>query len=142
MTLNDLMTVPYRDHGRDKDGLDCWGFVRLVRHYHYGLPLLKSFGTVDPDDKANMTNAYHQLLGGYVEVKPTDGAIACHLIGDTLVHVGVVVNENGLKVAQTGRKAGRPWLSRLSDFERMSLKTRYYIEHEYVSGLPKQAGSK
>jgi len=141
MTLNDLMNVPYLDCGPDENGADCWGWLRLVRHHHHGLPLLKSFGTVDPDDKVGMTNAYHQLLDNYVETKPMDGAIACHLIGDTLVHVGVVVNEGGLKVAQTGRKAGRPWLSRLSDFERMSLITRYYIEHEYVSGLPQQARS-
>ena len=141
MTLNELMAVPYLDHGRDEHGLDCWGFVRLVRHLHHGFPLLDSFGTVDPDDKAGMTDAYHQLVGGYVETAPIDGAIACHLIENTLVHVGVVVNENGLKVAQTGRKMGRPWLCSLSDFERMSLITRYYIEHDCTSGLSQQAQS-
>ncbi|MEI8598930.1 hypothetical protein P4S64_19020 [Vibrio sp. M60_M31a] len=107
VTLNDLMNVPYLDYGRDENGADCWGWLRWVRHHHHGLPLLKSFGTVDPDDKAGMTNAYHQLLDNYVETKPMDGAIACHLIGDTLVHVGVVVNEEWFeKSLRQGERQG------------------------------------
>ncbi len=136
MTLNEMMNIPYRDHGRDSSGVDCWGFIRLVRHHHHHLPMLASFGNVSPDDKAGMTQGYQSVITSFTQTKPVDGAIACHFIGDTLVHVGVVVNENGLKVAHTGRKMGRPRLCRLADFERMALITRYYIEHEYVSGLP------
>ncbi len=137
MTLNELMNVPYCDHGRDGNGLDCWGFVRLVRHHHHNLPMLASFGTVSPDDKSGMTDGYDQVVTGFCKTEPIDGAIACHFIGETLVHVGVVINENGLKVAHTGRKLRKPRLVRLSEFERMALITRYYIEHDYIGGLPK-----
>ncbi|HDY7840621.1 TPA: phage tail protein [Vibrio vulnificus] len=140
MQLMDLMNIPYQDHGRALSGVDCWGFVRLVRHHHHKLPMLASFGAVSPDDKTGMTAGYQALVGQFKLTRPVDGAIACHFVGDTLVHVGVVVDENGLKVAHTGRKMGRPRLSRLAEFERMALITRYYIEHEYVSGLPKQVG--
>ncbi|EPP5594125.1 phage tail protein [Vibrio cholerae] len=142
MTLTDIMNIPYRDHGRDASGVDCWGFVRLVRHHHHGLPLLASFGAVAPDDKQGMTDGYHQVVTGYVQTEPVDGAIACHFVGETLVHVGVVVNENGLKVAHTGRKMARPCLSRLAEFERMALTTRYYIENDSFSGLSEQTGQK
>ncbi|OCH31980.1 phage tail protein [Aliivibrio fischeri] len=137
MTLNELMNVPYCDHGRDGSGLDCWGFVRLVRNYHHNLPMLASFGTVSPDDKSGMTKGYDQVVTEFCQTEPIDGAIACHFIGETLIHVGVVINENGLKVAHTGRKLRRPRLVRLSEFERMALVTRYYIEHDYIGGLPK-----
>lgn len=140
MTLNELMNVPYHDHGRDSQGLDCWGFVRLVRHYHHNLPMLPSFGFVSPDDKSGMTKTYEQVITEFCQTEPIDGAIGCHFIGDRLVHVGVVINEHGLlKVAHTGRKMRRACLARLADFERLALVTKYYIENDYVSGLPEQA---
>ncbi len=123
VTLNNLMMAPYVDHGRDLSGLDCWGFVRLVRHYHHNLPMLASFGSVSPDDKSGMTKGYDQVVAGFCQTKPINGAIACHFVGEILVHVGVVVNESGLKVAHTGRKMGKPRLVRLSEFERMALIT-------------------
>lgn len=141
ITLASIMTVPYVDGGRDLSGLDCWGLVRLVRHHHHGLPLLESFGRVSPDDKAGMTDGYLAVVSGFVETAPIDGAIACHFLGDVLWHVGVVVDECGLKVLHTGRKLGRPCLSRLAEFERMALTTRYYIEHDSSSLLSQQAGS-
>lgn len=136
-TLNELMMVPYVDHGRDLSGLDCWGFVRLVRHHYHHLPMLSSFGSVSPDDKSGMTKGYDQVVDGFCQTKPINGAIACHFAGDTLVHVGVVIEENGLKVAHTGRKMKKPRLVRFSEFERMALITRYYIEHDYIGGLSK-----
>lgn len=141
ITLASIMTVPYVDGGRDLSGLDCWGLVRLVRHHHHGLPLLESFGRVLPDDKAGMTRGYHDLVAGFVETAPVDGAIACHFLGDALWHVGVVVDECGLKVLHTGRKQARPSLTRLAEFERMAMVTRYYIEHDNPSLLSQQTGS-
>ncbi len=88
VTLNNLMMAPYVDHGRDLSGLDCWGFVRLVRHYHHNLPMLASFGSVSPDDKSGMTKGYDQVVAGFCQTKPINGAIACHFVGEILVHVG------------------------------------------------------
>ncbi|HIF9551112.1 TPA: phage tail protein [Photobacterium damselae] len=136
MNLNELMAVPYVDHGRDLNGLDCWGLVRYVRHHHHHLPLLSSFGAVIPTDKAGMTQCYQSLVSGFKPVPPQNGAIACHFVGETLVHVGVVVDEGGLKVLHTGRKFQRPKLDRIHHFERLALITRYYIEYDYISGLP------
>lgn len=37
--LDDFIGLPFRDHGRDRDGCDCWGGVRLVLRELRGIVL-------------------------------------------------------------------------------------------------------
>jgi hypothetical protein len=126
MDLNEIMSVPYRDHGRNLDGLDCWGLVRWVHHHHFNRPLMPSFSDIEPDDKAGMTQGYAALVGGFECNKAVPGALACHFVEGTLVHIGIVIEECGLKVLHTGRGWGKPTLNSLRSFERMCATTRYY----------------
>lgn len=120
------LTIPYIDGGRDiAIGLDCWGLVRGVLHQHFNTPLLKDFGNIHADDKANMTKAYGQVKKAFLPCSPIKGAVAAGFNGRLLIHVGVVVEANGLKVLHTSSKHGMCRCS-LRHFERLFSHVKYY----------------
>jgi cell wall-associated NlpC family hydrolase len=120
------LTVPYIDGGRDATaGLDCWGLVRDVLHQHFNLPLLKDFGGIHADDKANMTRAYRLVKNAFSPCAPSSGAIVAGFNGETLIHVGVVIENNGLKILHTSSKHGMSKCS-VRQFNRLFLQVKYY----------------
>jgi|GEM_PF-1833424 len=120
------LTVPYVDGGRDvATGLDCWGLVRDVLHQHFNLPLLNDFGSIHADDKSNMTNAYHKTKSNFVECQPKAGAIIAGFKGELLIHVGVVVETNGLYVLHTSKRHGMSKCS-VRHFNRLFSQVKYY----------------
>ncbi len=119
------LTVPYVDGGRSMAGFDCWGLVRDILHSKYQQPLLESFGHISPDDKINLTKAYQTVVPQFVPCSPRPGCIAACFKRGLLLHVGVVVEANGLQVYHTGRKHG-PLKTSLGAFERLFFKVEYY----------------
>lgn len=123
---DDYLTIPYVDGGRDAAiGLDCWGLVRDVLHKHFALPLLNDFGLIHADDKANMTRAYQQVKNAFSPCHPIAGAIAAGFNGSALIHVGVVIDVNGLHVLHTSSKHGMS-KSRVRRFNRLFSEVKYY----------------
>jgi cell wall-associated NlpC family hydrolase len=65
MTLADFVGLPFRDHGRDRTGADCWGGVRMV--------LAELRGIVLPD----YGSGYHQTMDSDgIGVSIRDGLVA------------------------------------------------------------------
>ena len=125
--INDWLRIPYRDHGRDWTGCDCWGLVRMVRFALRG-DFLPSYGGIDPQDKSALTAAAGEVmsLDGFRECEPRLGAIAAVWRGALCLHVGIVVEVEGrLAVLETGRRIGVRWL-RLADFGQVYRDVRFY----------------
>lgn len=125
--INDWLRIPYRDHGRDWAGCDCWGLVRMVRFALRG-DFLPSYGGIDPQDKPALTAAAGEVmsLDGFRECEPRLGAIAAVWRGALCLHVGIVVEVEGrLAVLETGRRIGARWL-RLADFGQVYRDVRFY----------------
>lgn len=125
--INDWLKIPYLDHGRDSEGSDCWGLVRLVRHNIRG-DLLPSYGAISPDSKKELTLAAMQVMntGFALRDKPIPGSIATIWRWALCIHVGIVVEADGLlAVLETNRKTGVRWM-RLADFENSYIGVKYY----------------
>lgn len=95
MTLNDIMEIPYIDNGRDLSGCDCYGVVRLARHYLFGRELMPMFGAVDGSNKRQLTDAVKKTESSYRKCSRSPGAIATAWRGRVCLHVGVVVISDG-----------------------------------------------
>lgn len=122
------LSIPYKDYGRDLDGLDCWGLVRLVRHELRG-DLFPEYGAISPDDKLNLTNAAQKVSQSF-KLEPIEhpkiGSIATCWRGQFCLHVGIVLDIDGrLCVLETGRRFGTRWLT-LADFKRIYGKVIFY----------------
>lgn len=61
--------LPYLPHGRERDGVDCWGLVRLILQEQrgYELPLLTEHYT-DPDNHDEVTRTIMEGLVGWTHV--------------------------------------------------------------------------
>ena len=128
-TINDYLSVPYVNEGRDMSGFDCWGQTRHRQHYGYGNPLFESFGHINPDDKYSLTNAYFQIVNQFVLCEPKPGAVVCGFKMGNLMHIGTVEHIDGqLAVLHTSRRKG-PSIVSFDDFKRLFIEVKFY---EYV----------
>jgi len=100
------MAVPFVDHGRDANGADCWGWVRMVARQEKGWrwPSLDAGyeSTEDRDDIAVMTAAevhrWEEIDPRQIE--PFD--VVSLAIGGRACHVGLHVGNGWLAHLERG----------------------------------------
>lgn len=96
MWYNKYIDIPYKDGGRDLEGLDCWGLVRLVYKEQYGIEL-PSFS--DSYTTAKDTDHLHELISRHREQwdklsSPVEGCVVLLRIFGTDTHVGVYLGND------------------------------------------------
>ncbi len=129
MDINSILSIPYRDYGRDARGADCWGLVRLVRHQIRG-DWLPAFGDVCPNDKRHITLSATALFAPMCEqADPKPGALAAVWRGRLCLHMGIVIAVEGvLAVLETNRATGVRWM-RMSDYNARHQRVTYHDNH-------------
>ena len=123
--------LPCKENGRDRDGLDCWGLVRLVYAEQAGI-VLPSYSDlyVTTED----SEAIEALIAGRMEpwhevaeqdVRPLDGVLMRY--GKSECHMGLVVRRGF--VLHTGLLIGS---SRIERYTSLRLKRRVarFVRHE------------
>lgn len=90
--------LPHRAHGRDRDGLDCWGLVRLVYAEQMGVDLPGYIDTCpDLGERAELSAFVSDVRGGGMwqevdEIRPFD--VLLFRVGPHTTHVAVAIGPN------------------------------------------------
>lgn len=86
--------IPYQDHGRDRDGLDCWGLVRLVyrEQFRIALPGFDEDYPTANDRAAVMELIRREAVKWEVVPRARLGDLFVFRIGRKPSHVGVALD--------------------------------------------------
>jgi cell wall-associated NlpC family hydrolase len=85
--------LPFKEHGRDRDGVDCWGLVRLVlaAQFDIDLPAYVT-GYASTEDAADIARLIRGEMGPWVETEAGQpGDVALMRLRAQPCHVGVIV---------------------------------------------------
>jgi len=94
--MRKYLGIPYKDHGRTKEGLDCWGLCCIVSSEQYGkeLPLLlgKYTSASHGDNVSELVEL--EKLKDWVKVLDYEaGDIVVFRVGGFPCHVGTYIGE-------------------------------------------------
>ena len=98
MWYNKYIGIPYKDGGRDENGLDCWGLVRLVykEQYNIDLPSFTShYSTAKDRELINELISRHKE-GWEKTTEPVEGSVVLMRVLGTETHVGVYLGNNAM----------------------------------------------
>lgn len=91
----DYVGLPFRAHGRDRNGVDCWGLVRLVLAERFGTRLPSyADGYASVEDAEDIGRLIRGKMGPWREVTPGQvqaGDVVLMRLLNQPMHVGVVV---------------------------------------------------
>lgn len=91
--------LPYCPGGRDKNGVDCWGLLKLIYQDEWNMSLPELPGLPQEDLLKISREILAQIKVGWTEVsKPRDGCAVAMSQRDALHHVGVWVDVDGGRV--------------------------------------------
>ena len=96
--VSDLIGIPYKEHGRDLSGLDCYGLAILVEK-RFGKTLKDA---VYENHDAELSQKWAPLLNVSKTDFITEGSILEFHIKNTL-HIGVALNSQNMIHATTNQ---------------------------------------
>jgi cell wall-associated NlpC family hydrolase len=120
--------LPFRDHGRDRAGLDCWGLVRLVLAEQFGVAVPSYAGEYMRTSQAAKIGALIQREALLWEPVPAGaercGDVAVLRVRGRPMHVGLVLGDRHMLHIEWGinsvieRYASPRWAERVAGFYR------------------------
>ena len=124
---NEYIKIPFEERGRQVDGADCWGLVRIIYHRELGvqLPILQKYTSTK--DKDALPTIIQEESSTWQPVKLGDEQpfdVAVFNMCGVPMHVGVVVRQNFMIHCERGSGTtledytDRKWCNRLVGFYR------------------------
>ena len=105
--MREYLAIPFKDHGRDRSGCDCYGLVRLVlseRHNIHLLPLTEGYeGTQERALIAALVDVRIPLLKFAAVTGPIEsGDVVVIRQGGQPCHVGIIVAPHTMLHTEAG----------------------------------------
>jgi hypothetical protein len=126
MWHNKYIGIPFLDKGRDTNGIDCWGLVRLVYKQEYNIDLPNFSTDYDADDAERMKDLLAQYKEGWEKLDaPTEGCIVLFNILGVESHMGIAVSSTHFLHARDRRD------SAIESFESVGWKNRITGFYKY-----------
>lgn len=95
--MREYLGIPFKDFGRTKEGLDCWGLCVLIakEKFNYTLPPLEKHYTSATDGISVDMLVQHEKLTGWEKVKRYKaGDIVVFSVAGFACHVGTYIGNN------------------------------------------------
>ena len=141
MNTNDFIRIPFMDHGRTREGVDCWGLACVIfkEVRDISLPLM-SVGYENTKDKLRISDLIETNATQWTVVEEGDEQLfdmAVFRMRGRPMHIGVVVKpglmihcERGSGVHLTRYYKEGQWDRRLEGFY------RYAANSSFASSVP------
>lgn len=96
MWCNNYISVPFEEHGRSRQGCDCWGLARLIYKEQLGIDLPELLDYKNTKDSRNIAELYNVERCDWQEIplgqeQPFD-ILVFKMLG-LPTHIAVVVNK-------------------------------------------------
>lgn len=96
MWCNDYITIPFLEHGRDKNGCDCWGLARLIYDEQLGVKLPTLIDYKNTKDSEAIAKLYEEEHKQWEEVPlghEREFDIVVFKILGLPTHIGIVISK-------------------------------------------------
>lgn len=94
MWSNKYIGIPFKDKGRDINGIDCWGLARLVYKQEYNIDLPSFSSDYEANDNLRMQDLIAQYKEGWEKIEtPIEGCLVLFNIMGSETHIGVAVSD-------------------------------------------------
>jgi hypothetical protein len=92
MWQNKYVGIPYKDNGRDLEGMDCWGLVRYVYNKEFNISLPSLAEDYSGEDRKRIEDLVAQYREGWEEstATPKSGDLVLFRMMGADSHVGVI----------------------------------------------------
>ena len=96
MKVEKYIRIPFRSHGRDFDGCDCYGLVRLFLKEELGKEIPDFWDYASADDGAvisSLIKEHKPAIAGKEKEIPDVGDVALYKFRGYISHIGVYVGD-------------------------------------------------
>ena len=95
MNVAEYIGIPYKDRGRDRDGLDCWGLVKLFYSDVMGIDVPGYLEYDSAEDNAAVADVIDRRVSDWKQIEaPEPGCVLLFRVKGLPIHCGIYLGRD------------------------------------------------